>query len=396
MASDPVRLLCNPEVVRYAEELYRKHQDGFLFNLAEHVHDAARQANLAEAQAPVVGMDADALRQNVLKNCAAASKVAAGAAVASAPAAPAAPVTPEAMAAAAAAAIGSRDGTERVLQPSQMADAIIRAEQYQGDPECGGSKLCRSKGIEWRMHVDDQRVQVTRSRVGGVTKHWVYQCASDAEFQRLRDAVRARRDQLLQQANSPGYSGQKPCPNDACAVLCNSEMHDYADQLLRASNTPLLRDLARRVHEHAVSKVGAVNAAAPSADDDAVALHNNIYENCLAAASTQLAKRELQAEARTVPAVVQVDDPVLMARQLIRAERFCNEPNCAESQSCRERGITWKTSVDERAVAVERSRVGGSNTRWEYKCASADRFDKLLAVTEQERDKLIAKGQFDN
>ncbi len=83
-----------------------------------------------------------------------------------------------------------------VASADEMAKLLIFAERCRGEPNSVDSQKCAQKGISWVAKVNPDQICVIRARKNGTTKHFTYDCASDAEFNFLLKKVAAKRDAI--------------------------------------------------------------------------------------------------------------------------------------------------------------------------------------------------------
>lgn len=186
-----VQVMCNAELHEYARELRDQGKHDMLYDVAEncyhHAHDKMAVDD-AELEEPSMQMNDDALYDNVMHNCMAGARQAALGHYDSGESAHS----------------GASHGgahVEQVRDAHQMARKVIMAQKMHDMPESHEATAARKKGISWHMQADGKQVRVTRSRVGGTTTCYAYQCPSEKEFVKLVRATQHERDHVLRKGH---------------------------------------------------------------------------------------------------------------------------------------------------------------------------------------------------
>lgn len=227
MQSHPVEVVCNRELHEYARELRDAGKHDLLYDVAAKVYSHSHEqigARADDLEQPSEAMNDDALYDNIVHNCMAGARH--GVRTHQRYAGDKHDVDynyddedePEHVAhkdhyggyvseptayARSKSNRRRRSGveTEHVSDAREMARKVITAQKMYDMPESREARDARRKGISWHMETDDDAVRVTRSRVGGTTKCYKYDCPSDQDFVRLMRATEHERDQLLRKGH---------------------------------------------------------------------------------------------------------------------------------------------------------------------------------------------------
>lgn len=190
--------LCNPDLYEYASELREAGNHDLLLDLAQKVYGAATArggVSCDEVVKPTRAMTLDQLHSAIMACCACGIEKMGHAGKVKRYETALRHIAKHA-------ASGAHSGREhvrhiKVTSAPFMARQLIKAQCYEGQPDCKESRLCRQKRISWKMDVDDDRVTVTRSRVGGETHRYSYDCADEKEYQKLVKQTAKTRDYVL-------------------------------------------------------------------------------------------------------------------------------------------------------------------------------------------------------
>ena len=198
VAAGDVRVLTNPQVLEYADELLQAAEHSLLYDLARHVHAKAHERCPAARQhgelpKPRSDMSTDRLYQVILQLVRCGAEQA------------------------------DRDGHKRTYEhtmknlaargehmankhhvrltdPVKMARQIIRATRYETEPTHPETISCKQKGISFTMDAGDDNtgvVHVTRTRAGGQTYKYTYATPTQRDVDHLVNVTAKMRDHVL-------------------------------------------------------------------------------------------------------------------------------------------------------------------------------------------------------
>lgn len=211
---ETAKVMCNAELHQYARELRDQGKHDLLYDVADKCYHHARDkmgVSHADLEEPSLSMNDDALYDSVMHNCMAGARHAAlgrhhkdhdededdnddyadehqtetgyGRARHN--------------------GRGGGHGThlEHLTDAHEMARKVITAQKMHDMPESAEAVAARKKGISWHMQADANQVRVTRSRVGGTTTCYAYQCPSEKEFAKLVRATQHERDNVMRKGH---------------------------------------------------------------------------------------------------------------------------------------------------------------------------------------------------
>lgn len=197
------------------------------------------------------------------------------------------------------------------------------------------------------------------------------------------------------------------------AVLTNPQLLDYADELLQAAEHSLLYDLAQHVHKKAQKECPAAHKdgelPVPRADMTTDRLYQVVLQLVRCGAEQADAQGHSGAYESTMAHLaargehmankhhVRLTDPAKMARQIIRATRYEEQPDHPETLMAKRKGISFTLDAgdeDGSAVRVTRTRAGGQTYKYTYATPTQHDVDHLVTVTAKMRDRLLKTGHF--
>lgn len=201
---------------------------------------------------------------------------------------------------------------------------------------------------------------------------------------------------------------QKSLPEQlGASVLTSAGFLQYADELFGKADHDKLFDLAKKAFKKAqqtCANKGDLPEPRPCWTVDRLyqvilQLSRCGAEQTAAEGKPELYKSTMQELAKRGEHMankhyVKVDKAKDMARQLIRATLYEEDPKHPACISCKKKGIKWTLDAGDDAVEVTRTRAGGQTYKYIFATPDQRTLNHLLKKTAAVRDRVLKTGKF--